>query len=180
MELEINGDDVKVVEAKEVESTKKPAEEPDVKSVDEPIDAPKKRRLPLIVLIIGVLTLIGGGTFFALKFVMKPATRDADFLVEIGEWSRESAEDVIWNFTEIGKGTLTTNNHKNDYEFLWSINGDKLKIETKWLYDLNDEYTYKIQQDNKTLTLSSDDGDITFRAVEREETEPEPEVELES
>jgi len=180
MELEINGDDVKVVEAKEAEPTKKHAEEPDVKSAGEPIDVPKKRRLPLIVLIIGTLTLIGGGTFFAPKFIMKSATRDADFLVEIGEWSREGAEGVIWNFTEIGKGTLTTNDHMNDYEFLWAIDDDKLKIETKWLYDLNDEYTYKIQQNNKTLTLSSDDGDITFRAVEREETEPEPEVEPES
>ena len=165
MELEINGDDVKVVETKLEE-----AEPEEVK----PEEA-KKRRLPLVVLVIGFLALIGGGTFFAIKLLMKPATRDADYLVEIGEWAREAAESVVWKFTEIGKGTLTTNNHQNDYDFLWSIDGDTLKIETKWLYDLNDEYTYKIQQDNKTLTLSSDDGDIVFLAVNREESEPEPE-----
>ena len=115
--------------------------------------------------------------------------RDAEFLVQMGEWTREDAEGVIWNFTEIGKGTLTTNNHQNDYDFLWSVDGDTLKIETKWLYDLNDEYTYKLQQDNKTLTLSSktksgsdsdsdsdsDSGeelaDINFRATGRVDTE---------
>ena len=32
---------------------------------------------------------------------------------------------VIWNFTEIGKGTLTTNNHENDYDFIWAIDGDR-------------------------------------------------------
>lgn len=158
--MEIEGDGVKVVE-----------KEP----VVEKAEKPKKRRLSLVVLIIGIVLLLGGGGFLAYRLLSRPGARDAEFLVEVGEWQREDAESVIWNFTEIGKGTLTTNNHQNDYDFLWSIEGDTLKIETKWLYDLNDEYSYEIKQGDKKLTLTKDDGEITFCAATHEETEPEPE-----
>ena len=151
-------------------------------------EKPKKKRSPLVVLITGIVVLAAGASVFIVKKVLKPAKRDAEFLVEMGEWRREDTEGVIWTFTEIGKGTLTTNNHQNDYDFLWSIDGDTLKIETKWLYNLNDEYTYKLQQDNKTLVLSSKTGssstatgsaddssenlaDINFRATGRIDTE---------
>ncbi len=171
MELEITSNDKEELEVKEIKElskdealNEKPNKEEEASSKesvgkDEAKDSKKtkakRKTLPLICLIIGILALLGGGTFLALKLILKPGMRDAEFLVQMGEWTREDAEGVIWNFTEIGKGTLTTNNHQNDYDFLWSIDGDTLKIETKWLYDLNDEYTYKLQQDNKTLTLSS-------------------------
>ena len=147
-------------------------------------EKPKKHHLPLVTLFVGIAMLIAGATVLIMKLVVKPGMRDAEFLVEMGEWRREDADGVIWNFTEIGKGTLTTNNHENDYDFLWAIDGDTLKIETSWLYDLEDEYTYKLQQDNKTLTLSSktDNGsaatgsadssaNINFRATGRVNTE---------
>lgn len=98
------------------------------------------------------------------KLLAKPDTRDAEYLVEMGEWAEEDADGVIWNFTEIGKGTLTTNNHTNDYEFIWAIDGDTLKIETKWLYELNNEYTYKINQGEKKLTLTDGDKEYVFLA----------------
>ena len=62
---------------------------------------------------------------------------------------------VIWNFKEIGKGSLTTNSHVNDYDFIWAIESDNLKIETSWLYTLNDEYEYELNQKEKTLILTS-------------------------
>ena len=123
-----------------------------------------KQKFSLIVFILGIFTLIAGATALILSFVLKPNMRDAEYLVEIGQWTENDAEGVIWNFTEIGKGTLTTNNHTNDYDFIWAIDGDKLKIETKWLTELNDEFTYKIDQGAKTLTLTSGEDSFTFSA----------------
>lgn len=128
-----------------------------------------KKRLPLIVFIIGLAVLAGGVTFLLINIFSKPDTRDADYLVEIGTWTEQDADSVIWQFTEIGKGTLTTNNHTNDYDFIWAIEGDKLKIETKWLYELEDEYTYKIDQRAKTLTLTTGEQTIIFNAKASED-----------
>ena len=72
---------------------------------------------------------------------------------------------VFWNFTEIGKGTLTTNNHVNDYDFIWALEDGKLLIETDWLYKLEDEYEYALDQNNGTLTLTKGDETIVFRAI---------------
>lgn len=113
--------------------------------------------------IIGIAIFSAGLAFLLVKIFVGPGARDAEFLVEVGAWQREDAPSVIWTFTEIGKGTLTTNNHQNDYDFLWSIDGDTLKIETKWLYALEDEYTYKLQQGSKILTLSDN---IIFHPAE--------------
>lgn len=128
-----------------------------------------KNLVGIIVMLVGILTLIAGLTFFLVKILTKPDVLDGDFLVSVGEWRLETdtncadeanCEDnsgVIWNFTEIGKGTLTTNNHLNDYDFIWAIENGKLKIETSWLYNLNDEYEYKID-DNKLIL----NDEITF------------------
>lgn len=131
-----------------------------------------KKRIPLIVFIIGIVVLLGGVGFLLYKVLKQPDTRDAEYLVEIGEWTENDAESVIWNFTEIGKGSLTTNNHTNDYDFIWAIEGETLKIETKWLYDLNDEYTYSLDRSAKTLTLNKGDTSIVFS--EKAEAPEEP------
>ena len=128
-----------------------------------------KKKFSLIVFILGIFTLIAGATALILSFVLKPNMRDAEYLVEIGQWTENDAEGVIWNFTEIGKGTLTTNNHTNDYDFIWAIDGETLKIETKWLYELNNDFTYKVNQGDKTLTLSSGENGYKFHAVEKQE-----------
>ena len=120
----------------------------------------KKKRLSIIIFIVGLVALLGG----------------AGYLINAGEWVAEDGESVIWDFTEVGKGLLTTNNHVNDYDFLWSMEGNTLKIETKWLYDLEDEYTYSIDRGAKTLTLTSGEKTITFKAVEKTE-EPVEETE---
>ena len=137
----------------------------------------KKKRLPLIIFIIGLVALLGGAGYLIFKIVKQPDLRDAEYLVDAGEWIEEDAEGVIWNFTEVGKGSLTTNNHINDYEFLWSMEDDTLKIETKWLYDLEDEYTYSIDRGAKTLTLTTGEKTITFKAGEKVEKPAEEPVE---
>ncbi len=74
-----------------------------------------------------------------------------------GEANCASTPSVIWKFTEVGKGTLTTNGHINDYDFIWAIEDGKLKIETKWLYDLENEFDYEIRRGEGALVLK--DGD---------------------
>ena len=128
-----------------------------------------KQKVSLIVFIIGIFTLVAGAVALVLSFVIKPDMRDAEYLVEVGEWAEEENEGVIWKFTEIGKGTLTTNNHINDYDFIWAIDGETLKIETKWLYDLNNDFTYKVNQGDKTLTLTTGETEYRFKAVEKQE-----------
>ena len=123
-----------------------------------------KQKFSFTIFIIGMITLIAGAVALILSFVIKPDMRDAEYLVEMGEWVEQDADSVIWKFTEVGKGTLTTNNHTNDYDFIWAIDGDKLKIETKWLTDINNEYTYKINQGEKKLTLTSGETEYVFLA----------------
>lgn len=112
--------------------------------------ASKKPRIGIVALIVGIVTLIIGVVVLVLTLNRQPAVQDAEYLVTVGSWQREDAPSVVWEFTEVGKGNLTTNAHANDYEFIWAIEDGKLKVETNWLYDLNDDYTYKIK-DNKLI-----------------------------
>ena len=73
---------------------------------------------------------------------------------------------VVWKFTEVGKGTLTTNGHTNDYDFIWAIEGGELKMETAWLYTLENAYTYTIDQAAGRLVLTEGDKTVTFVAGE--------------
>lgn len=119
------------------------------------------KKSSIIVAAVGAVVFAIGLIVFLVNILAKPGLRDAEYLVEIGAWEREDAPSVVWNFTEIGKGTLTTNGHQNDYDFIWALDGDKIKIETDWLYTLNDEYTYTLDQGTGVLTL----GDVNFRAA---------------
>ena len=123
------------------------------------------KRFSIFTLVAGLTIFMSGAVFFCLDFFAKPDVRDAEYLVNVGTWVQQSDSEtpsVIWQFTEIGKGTLTTNNHKNDYDFIWALDGDTLKIETAWLYNLENEYTYKINQSAGTFTLTAGDQAITF------------------
>ena len=121
-----------------------------------------KKHVSIIVLIIGIITLIAGVVFLVLRLTAQPGIQDGEYLVSIGEWQEADEPSVVWNFTEIGKGTLTTNNHINDYEFIWAIEDDTLKIETEWLYTINDEFIYSIDQNNNILTITSGEEIIEF------------------
>ena len=124
-----------------------------------------KKRVSLIVLIIGLLTLIAGVFFLIVRLTAGPSVADGEYLVSVGEWKEKDEPSVIWNFKEIGKGTLTTNNHTNDYDFVWALEDGKLKINTEWLYTLNNEFDYALDQGSNILTLTSGDETFTFVPV---------------
>ena len=124
-----------------------------------------KKRVSLIVFIIGLLTLIAGVVFLIVRLSAGPSIADGEYLVSVGEWKEQDEPSVIWNFTEIGKGTLTTNNHTNDYDFIWAIEDGKLKVNTEWLYTLNDEFDYTLDQNGDILTLTRGDETFTFVPV---------------
>lgn len=129
----------------------------------------KPSKMPLVAMIIGLIVLVAGLVFLIIKLVTMPRMDDAEFLITAGEWVREDQSNVIWDFTEVGKGTLTTDEHLNNYDFTWSLEGGKLKIETSWLYDLNDEFNYSLNQGDKVLTIKNDDKNIEvkFKANEK-------------
>lgn len=151
----------------------------------------KKKICSIVVFMIGILTLVAGLVFVILNLVKGSDIQDGEYLVSAKQWvledgsncPKESEESevncetsqVIWQFTEIGKGKLTTNGHTNDYDFIWAIEDDKLKIETSWLYDLENEYEYSLNQGDGTLTLKENDKEIKFIAEFESETDSESE-----
>ena len=125
-----------------------------------------KKKISIVIFVLGLLMLAAGATMLALKMTKTPPVSDGEYLTQFDEWvliDCESEEEecwrVIWEFTEIGKGVLTTNNGVNKYNFVWAIDGDKLTVMTDWLYELHNEYTYKIDRENKSLTLIDDTGE---------------------
>ena len=125
-----------------------------------------RKKWSIAVFVIGLVALASGLGFLIYKLNAGAGMADAEFLVSAGEWVREDTKNVVWDFTEVGKGKLTTDNHTNDYDFIWALDGDKIKIETAWLYDLNDEFDYKLDQKSKTLTIkdTSKNIEIKFKA----------------
>ena len=138
----------------------------------------KKFVVSVMVFVIGLAALIAGVVFLVVNLGRGATLQDGEYLVSADEWilddevncapsAGEDADEmncvpsVIWQFTEIGKGTLTTNGHLNDYDFIWALEGDRLLIETDWLYDLENEYTYELNQSEGTLVLT--DGETEYR-----------------
>lgn len=128
-----------------------------------------RRKGPLIAFVIGVVALVAGVVCLCVNLFQGSAVQDAEYLIQIGEWQREDEPTVVWVFSEVGSGALTTDNHGNDYPFIWAMEGDKLKVETEWLYGFDNEYTYQLDQGAQTLTLSDDTGVWTFVPVGEDE-----------
>ena len=124
----------------------------------------KKKVISVGLLIVGLIVLVFGVVMLILNVMKSSQAADGDFLISAGDWALEGEDGVIWDFTEIGKGTLTTNNHTNDYNFIWALEDGNLKIETDWLYDLENEYEYSLDQSSKTLTLTADGETYKFKA----------------
>lgn len=120
---------------------------------------------------VGVVALMIGGIALGITLTTGPAKRDAEYLVEAGTFAREDETGVYWHFTEVGKGYLTTDNYENVYNFIWSIKDGKLLMETAWLYQLNDEFDYSIDQEAGTMTLVREDSntEIVYRAFDEDE-----------
>ena len=156
----------------------------------------KKKRFSFIIFVIGILVLVFGLVLILLKLInIDDRMQDGEYLVEKKEWAlvHTSTTDeprstgtefitncgsggvetncidvveVIWQFTEIGKGTLTTNDHLNDYDFIWALEDGKLKIETSWLYLLENEYEYELNQESGLLKLADGEKFYYFTAIQ--------------
>lgn len=134
------------------------------KRVKKPKDSQKKKWIiSLVTFIVGAILVIVGIICLVISSSQNSVARDTEYLIAADSWVLEDSDQVIWDFTEVGKGKLTTNNHENDYDFEWAIGDGKLKIETKWLYELNNEYDYSLDQSNGKLTLT--DGDESYQFV---------------
>ena len=128
------------------------------------MDKKKKKIIFISVFAVGLATLIAGAVFLILNLTRGADVADGEYLISVEKWVLSDSDRVEWKFTEIGKGTLTTNAHENDYDFLWSLEDGKMKVETDWLYDLEDEYEYKLDQNAGELTLSADGKEYKFVA----------------
>lgn len=132
----------------------------------------KKKIISIAVFAVGMVTLVVGVVFLVLGLLRGAAMQDGEYLVSAGEWvldnpnctEEDCAGKVIWKFTEVGKGTLTTNGHVDDYDFIWSLLDGKLLIETDWKYQLENEYSYEVDQGSGVLTLT-DDGGAAYKFV---------------
>lgn len=123
------------------------------------------RKIGVGVLVVGALVLVAGVGFLVYNLVKTPGAGDAEYLVEVGQWQREDAPSVVWEFTEIGEGKLSTNGGENVYDFVWAFKDGKLEIDTDWLYELNDEYEFEIDQGVGKFRIVS--GDETIEFVEK-------------
>ena len=122
----------------------------------------KRRKIIAIgAMVVGLIMLVVGVTILVLNLAKMNQAADGDYLVSAGDWVLEGEEGVVWDFTEVGKGKLTTNGHLNDYDFIWAIEDGKLLIETDWLYTLENEYEYDLDQGAGVLTLTA--GDETYQ-----------------
>ena len=124
----------------------------------------KRKIISISAFVLGIAALVAGITFLVLNIIKSNHAADADYLVSAENWTLQDSDSVVWDFTEISKGTLTTNNHENDYDFIWSLEDGKLKVETDWLYDLDNEFSYTLDQSAGTLTLTDNDGEYVFVA----------------
>ena len=141
-------------------------------SGDKPVNEKKlKINKTIVLFVIGMVALVGGLSFLIYRLVVGPSAADAEFLINSGEWVEEDEPSVIWKFTEVGKGTLTTDGHQTDYNFVWVIEDGKLKVETSWFYPISDEFEYSLDQGNKTLTLKNENKgvEVKFKVTEKSE-----------
>lgn len=130
-----------------------------------PNKSKKKKIACITTFVIGIIMLIVGAVFLVMRLTGQSEVADGEYLVSAENWALENAEEqVVWDFTEVGKGILTTDGHEHDYEFMWELEDGKLLIRTDWLYELDNTYEYKLDQSNGVLTLTDDDGEYMFVA----------------
>ena len=112
-----------------------------------------KRIIIISVAVFLVLILGGTGLYFYLHRDTSAPLSDADFLVSVGTWEKSGASKVKWIFKEDGKGSLTTNDALNFYDFTWTLENGTLKIVTDWLYILEDEFSFTLNREEESFTV---------------------------
>ena len=74
----------------------------------------KKKKITCItIFVLGMIVLVVGTVFMVLNVLKGNAVADGEYLVAAGDWmltdcGNENCDKVVWDFTEIGKGVLTT------------------------------------------------------------------------
>ena len=131
------------------------------KKTKKPID--KKKIACIATFVVGMILLVVGAVFLILGLNRGEAVADGEYLVAADSWvltdcSDTDCDKVVWDFTELGKGSLTTDGGEHNYDFEWMLEDGKLLIDTDWLYELNDEYNYTLDQSDGVLTLIDADG----------------------
>ena len=83
-----------------------------------------------------------------------------------GSWSgNDNGYDVVFNFEADGQGTMQLSGIQ--LNITYSVDGDKITINKSVLGGTQaDEYTFKISNKSKTLTLSNDSGEIELKKGE--------------
>ena len=112
-----------------------------------------KRIIIISVAVFLVLILGGTGLYFYLHRDTSAPLSDADFLVSVGTWEKSGTSKVKWIFKEDGKGSLTTNDALNFYDFTWTLENGTLKIVTDWLYTLEDEFSFTLNREEESFTV---------------------------
>lgn len=133
----------------------------------------KKKKIACIAaFVIGIMLLVAGIVVLVLSILKGSAVADGEYLVAAENWAltdcgNEDCDKVVWKFTEIGKGSLTTDGGEHNYDFEWAIKDGKLDIQTNWLYELDNEYEYSLDQSNGVLTLrdidTEEDAEVEYR-----------------
>ncbi len=115
----------------------------------------KLKRIIIISISVFLFLILGGtGLYFYLHRENPVAPlSDAEFLVSVGTWEKSGAAKVKWIFKEDGKGSLTTNDALDFYDFTWTLENGTLKIATDWLYTLEDEFSFTLNREEESFTV---------------------------
>lgn len=130
----------------------------------------KKKKIACIAtLVVGIIALVVGAVFLVLSLNRGASVADGEYLVAADSWAltdcgENDCDKVVWDFTEIGRGSLTTDGGEHNYDFIWAIEDGRLLIETDWLYEMENEYEYSLDQGNGVLTLKAGDSEYQFTA----------------
>ena len=129
-----------------------------------------KKKLLLILASIIILIASAVGTFFVAKTLdeLDPTKKfsDAEFLTTFSEWKKVGTETVSWSFNSDGTCRLTTNGTEF-FDCKWFLEDEILGIKTAWLTELDDEFNFTLDRNEKTFSVKSlvDGAESTFSAL---------------
>ena len=132
-----------------------------------------KKKLLLIFLYIFLFAGATAGAFFLAKFLDEadPTRKfsDAEFLTSFDSWVKSDADSVIWTFDRDATCTVTTT-RVEVFDCTWYLEDDTLGIQTSWLTTLEDEFTFALNREEKSFTITSlsDQKESTFVAKNNE------------
>lgn len=123
----------------------------------------KKKILVTTCSILAFAAIAAGAYFIAKTLDSTSAASATDFLIAGHEWQKTGEESVVWTFENDGTCKVTTNSTET-FNCTWQLDGETLKIKTKWLRDLEDEFSIYINKAENSFTVISkaDEKSSTF------------------